>query len=324
MAQHATSLAAVERLVEQLGPGPWRRAEVLAAGWTDGAVRRAVEYGRLIRPHRGVLALPDPSTHAALRASLLVTRDGGSGCSQTAGDVHGLWLPRRDGLVHVSVPGEPDRLDHGMRVHGSRLPERFVETVHGLRVTTVARTAVDLARGERLPDALMVMDSAARALAARDLGYEVRDLRDPGLREAAGTHARSRLWEAFEAVRGWPGTVVARAAIELLDPGSESPLESVSRGWMIEGELPPPLVGHRVVGASGTVYWGDFAWLGPRVLGEADGIGKYGTEETAVQRALRAERSRQQDLEDAGWRFVRWGWTDSPRSLLSRLRSLGV
>jgi hypothetical protein len=271
-----------------------------------------------------VLALPDSSNGAALAASLLVAGEGGAGCSQTAGEVHGLWLPRRDGLVHVSVPGEPDRLDHGMRIHGSRMPERFVEVENGLRVTTVARTAIDLARGERLPEALMVMDSAARALAVRDLGYDPRDLRDLGMREAAAAAARSRLWEAFEAVRGWPGTIVARAAIELLDPGSESPLESVSRGWMIEGKLAPPLIGHRVVGASGTAYWSDFAWLGPRVLGEADGIGKYGAEETAVRQALRAERSRQQDLEDAGWRFARWGWTDSPRSVLSRLRSLGV
>ena len=56
------------------------------------------------------------------------------------------------------------------------------------------------------------------------------------------------------------------------------------------------------------------------MLGEADGIGKYGADDAGVARALRAERLRQRDLEDAGWTVVRWDSAEHPRSVLRRLR----
>ena len=72
-------------------------------------------------------------------------------------------------------------------------------------------------------------------------------------------------------------------------------------------------------GSSGARYVADFAWPERRVLGEADGSGKYGDHAEGVTAALRRERRRQRDLEDAGWTFVRWDSTEGRREVCARL-----
>jgi hypothetical protein len=329
MGAHARSVARVVQLVEQLGVGPWTREAVLDAGWTPAQIRRAVDAGRLLRPQRGVLAAPLPAagspgapvalTHDQLIAAALLTAPSGAIVSHwSAAELHGLWTPRRlDGHVHLTVPGDHDDVDHGVRRHGSALPQAFVVRRGPTRLTSVARTAVDVARGQRFPDALMTLDSAARILAG---ATDPADLRDLERRDAARRGVRE-LWAAYGSVRSWPGSVAVREAIPHLDPGSESAFESTSRGWLILDGLPPPKVGADLLGASGARYFGDFVWEGPRVVGEADGLGKYGRTDREVRAALVAERRRQFDLEEAGWRFVRWDPRERALSWLRRLRA---
>jgi hypothetical protein len=186
-------------------------------------------------------------------------------------------------------------------------------------VTTLARTALDVARGRTLPDALVVVDSAARRIIHEATGCDLRDLRKPHVRIELRQIAADALDEAFAELWTWPGTVVARGAIGLMDPASESPRESRSRAWMHEAKLPAPQIAYEVRGASGALYFSEFAWPDRRVLGEVDGAGKYGSTEAEVRRALRAERHRQADLEDAGWRVVRWTSVEPRPVVLRRL-----
>lgn len=145
-----------------------------------------------------------------------------------------------------------------------------------LPVTSVARSAVDVARGRSIDDAVVVLDSAARVLAVR-AGVDLRRLRDdPHLRASSAEHARAELWAAYRAVRRWPFTVVVRSSIPLLDPASESPLESRSRVRILRSDVPAPRIAVPVVGASGTTYYADFVWDEWKVIGEADGSAKYG------------------------------------------------
>jgi hypothetical protein len=222
--------------------------------------------------------------------------------------------------VHLTRPGAVRRTDHGMRVHDAALLAAEVAVVDGIAVTATARTGVDLARGRSLPQALLVLDGAARRIAEQELGVPLRLLRDPGRREVVRQHVVALLDAALRPRAGWPGTLVVRRAIPLVDPASESPLESSSRGAMIEAGIPAPNLAYAVQGASGTWYVADFAWPEHGVLGEADGTAKYGATEEAVRRALRAERRRQRDLEDAGWVVVRWDSTESQTTYLTRLR----
>ena len=339
MGEHQSSRQAIARLTAQLGPGPWAVATVRAAGWTASQVRAAVAAGRLERPHRGVLALPrgvpDPRPHVAaaralparVDAALLTAPRGAIVSHVTAASFHGLWLPSRVRLdvvpVHLTVPGVHDDLEHGVRLHGSSLPSEEVVVLDGRFVTSVTRTAVDCARWCDLPDALALFDSAARLRGGRtgDIG----EFRDLGRRDLATTTARASLTRAYRSVWRWPGSVVVRTAIPWLDAGSESSFESWSRGRFIQARVPMPMVGWQVVGHSGAAYFADFLWDEAGVIGEADGLGKYGETEREVTAALARERHRQRDLEDAGYTVIRWDSRESPDVWVARIRSaLGI
>ena len=252
-----------------------------------------------------------------------------------AGAILGIASPwERDAReLDVIVPGQAERRDGGIRVHQSRLPAHHVIEVRGIRVTTPARTAVDLARGEPPERALVPLDSAARLLVAAQAGLWTpgattavtartarawrEAVRDPVLVEAA----RAALREAYGQVFGWPGTRVVREVLDLVDPASESAFESWSRGVMLQAALPSPEVGVAVRGASGAEYWADFLWRGRRLIGEADGWGKYGGTVPDVRDRISRERRRQQDLEAAGWRLLRWDPHEPRRAWLLRVRA---
>jgi hypothetical protein len=168
----------------------------------------------------------------------------------------------------------------------------------------------------------MVVDSAVRAAVG---AFEAEDLREPEARSRAVASFSPLLAAAYREEYGWPGTVVVRDALAYIDAGSESAFESWSRGWLIQRGLPRPLVGQAVRGASGKRYWVDFLWATEGVIGEADGLGKYGTDETTVRRALAAERARQADLEAAGYVVIRWSSHERPAVWLGRLeRHVGL
>jgi hypothetical protein len=316
-------LAAV---VEALGPGPWARRDLIGAGWSLERIRAAVRAGRMHRLQHGVYAAGAPDLSTAVRAALAKAGVGAVVSHETAAVLRPLWLPARpSNLIQLTRAGAIERTHRGVRLHGSRLPEEFVEELDGLPVTTVARTAMDVARGLTLPDAMIVIDSAARALIEQASGEDLRVLRSTSRRAQLIPLALEPLNHAFASVWTWPGTVVVRGAIELLDPVSESPHESRGRGWMYEARLPMPLTAYQVQGASGAWYVSEFAWEGPRVLGEVDGIEKYGRTGTEVSANVRAERHRQEDLQDAGWTFVRWTTSERRVSVLQRIaRTLGL
>jgi hypothetical protein len=325
MRQTRAALDRAHELAAALGPCPWSLAAVRDVGWTDAAVRAAVGAGRLVRPRRGVVSLPGAAEVDPLhdtRAALLVCGPDSVVSHDSAVRWHDLWQPRRmSPLVHLTLPGEPGRAHRGLRIHRSSLPPHLVTMRDGWPVTTVARTAVDAVRGRGISDGVIIMDSAARRILAEDHGLDTFALREEEGREQRRALALSALLEAADSVAGWPGSRVLQRVLADMEPTSESPFESWSRVWIRASALPPPVLALTVQGASGRWYSADFGWAQHGVLGEADGIGKYGTDPVAVARALRAERVRQRDLEDAGWRFVRWDSSERPRVVLQRLTS---
>lgn len=325
-AVHATAA----ELIALLGRGPFLRRDALAAGVGPGRIRAAVDAGTVLTPHRGVL-LPTQTWAAAtdmrarhlvrIRAALLVAPYEAAAVHGSAGILHVLQRPdsREPELVHLGVPGEPDRTRDGIRIHESALPPEARTTVDGIPTTGVARTGVDLARGRRLPSALVPLDSALRALVAERYGPEqIRAL----VHDAAAVEAaREELRQGLRQVYAWPGTVIVREAIELADPAAESAHESRSRGWFIEAELPPAQLGARVRGADGRWYWVDFLWEEHGLIGEADGWGKYGSTQEEVTSRFRAEKRRQDALEGTGRRFVRWTTDEGRDAVVTRVGS---
>ena len=72
-------------------------------------------------------------------------------------------------------------------------------------------------------------------------------------------------------------------------------------------------------GASGREYVVDFLWRDRGLIGEADGMSKYGRTAEEIRRTMRAEKERQADLEAAGWRFARWVVGDSGATIVARV-----
>lgn len=278
--------------------------------------------GGLVRLSRGIVAPPDPVVLSDLVRELLAPlRPSAAASHDTAGELNGQWVPRRrDELIHAAVPGAPDRRHGLLRIHGSRISEQFIAVVDGVRVTGPARTAMDLGRGRSLPDALVAMDGAARCLLASRLANSERALRLGTAPESALAEVHTELRDAYAEVWSWPGTRVLRHALDLLDPRSESPFESWSRGYLLQSGLPAFEVNAPLRGASGRLYYGDFVWRRARVVGEADGMAKYGLTALDQRRALQRQRAREDDLAADGWRTVRWATGDSASALTSRVR----
>lgn len=349
MASYRPTQARVDATVEMLGPGPWHVSQLLGMGWTHGALQRCTRSGLLVRERRGLYALPvgairqlvlttaAPRTPApralnaaprspadAHRARLRAVARGLTARAvfshSSAARVHGLWTPDpTDLLLHATIPGQADREDGRLRIHGSGLQPSSVVRVDGIAVTDVVRTALDLARATDLPQALVAADSAMRLLlspAHPDLDRVLRRRAVPR-QEIEGV--RAAFSQALEPMVGWPGVRTARAAVAAADPASASPYESWSRGWMLVVGMPLPELNVVLVGASGAEYVGDFVWRDRRLIGEADGVSKYGSTSAEVRAALRAEKARQADLEAAGWRLVRWVPGDSGATLVARL-----
>ena len=206
-------------------------------------------------------------------------------------------------LIH-ELP-TPTRLDASARrpISVKDLPSDALETRGKLLVPTPEWTAVLLGRGQRMPQALIPLDAAIRAGASL-----------------------SAMQEHLAFMQRWPGVRFIGRALAEVDGASESPLESVSRGIFIEAKLPKPVLQARMQ-CEGATYFADFFWPEFGLIGEADGIGKYGNNDVTTAHTVAAEKRRQAALERAGYRVIRWLWSDvepDPRRLIQRLQPLLV
>lgn len=139
-----------------------------------------------------------------------------------------------------------------------------------------------------------------------------------------GIVSAAALAAVLDDCHGWPRIGMARRAIELADPKSESVLESVSRVGMHEQGLPKPSTQVVICDTDGPFARADFLWEEVNVIGEADGLGKYEPDGWQSTRDIvRAEKRREERLADAGFEIVRWGWEDArnPPRLAHRLRA---
>jgi hypothetical protein len=179
-----------------------------------------------------------------------------------------------------------------MHVHAAPLrPEEIVE-VDGVPVTAPARTVVDTARGAQFTGSVVIADAALQA-----------GLVDPAALTGAVERARRR-----------PGVAQARRVVAFAQPGGHSVGESRSRVLLARAGLPPPVLQWPVTdGAGRHVGTTDFGWPDLGVVGEFDGMVKYGRLLRPGQSpgdAVVAEKYREDRLRDEGLRVVRWIWRE--------------
>ncbi|MEA4943031.1 MAG: DUF559 domain-containing protein [Propionicimonas sp.] len=294
-------------------PRPWplpqqpaSRAQLQPLGVTRAMIETQLRNGALLRLRPGVYLdatrwPDDPAGQHLLRGhAALVTQPAGVLSHTTAAVIWGLPSPDfaawQDGPVELTAPlSASHHHTAGVIVHRTdRLPTHQVtHDPDGYAVTTVARTAVDLARRRDLPQSLVLLDAAARQLVGSLTANPRRaDYANPRLAGAA----RTTLVDAVGEQRA-PGLMTA---IAQCDPRCETPIESLSMGHLRLAGLPIPECQPRLVTARGSFY-PDFLWRAERLIGEADGAEKYRSGEIML-----AEKEREQILRDLGFRFVRW------------------
>jgi very-short-patch-repair endonuclease len=283
---------------EQLGV--FTAPQALARGWTISRLRTAVHNGRLSKLRSGVYAVPaievrrrvDPANEphpaelrrivgaqASIAASLGVK--GVVASHQAAATIHGLPTIGPS-LGCITAARSIGQLDSVHRHWGELGPSDTVEA--GLAaVTSLARTVCDVAREQGERAGLMAADAALpRGLSVEDLEQQL------------------------VAQRGWPGSRAARRVVALADGRAESPLESLSRLALIEHGFTDFDLQQDLYDDDGVwIARVDFYWEKFRLAGEADGRNKYRSQQDLQKEQLREER-----LERASYRWVRWNSRD--------------
>lgn len=270
----------------------WTRSLLMDSGYDGRAIRRLLERGELVKLRRDAYlgGVPDSvgERHRTLLGHIYPRLGSNAVISHaSAALIHGLptwdhWLHRA--WVTRTAGSHGRRLDdvhHRM----AQLTQTDVQLIDGMRVTSPARTVLDVARLCPFTQGVALID------AARHGGASFEDL-----------------VEVADRQRRWPGIVRARAALDFSDSASESVMESISRVLMHECGLPTPILQFDVYHRGCWVARTDFAWPELGVVGEYDGAGKYGEllgGRTAAQ-AILAEKRREGLIRDAGWWIIRW------------------
>jgi hypothetical protein len=184
------------------------------------------------------------------------------------------------------------RRDPRVHVYAAPLRADEIEFIDGVPVTSAARTVTDVARTVPFEQAVVIAD---RALA-----------------EGAVTPAEPA--DAIARQKGWPGAPRARRVLGFADGRSGSVGESRSRVAILRAGLPPPELQREFRdGWGGHVGTVDFWWEKQRLIGEFDGLVKYGRllkPGESVADAVVAEKIREDALRDQDTRMLRWLWTD--------------
>jgi predicted transcriptional regulator of viral defense system len=283
-------------------------AELVAAGKSAGQIRRLVSKGALIPVGRGVYARAALARSYCTRSerdramrvagAQVLAGSGAVASHQSAAELHGLVLLGKPGntvtLTAVADRGRRGRA--GIHVYTTELPDGQVTIRHGLKVTTVARTVIDLARTSSFRAGVVSADSA---LGARQTTKE-------------------ELRAVLAGCRRWPGAGRAAEVVEFADKLAESALESIARVVFRDCGLPPPQLqawvgGDRVIGRA------DFFWKQFNTIAEVDGAMKYADPDRARQ-----QLRRDADLRDAGFEVVHFTWqeiTQAPEYVAASIRA---
>jgi len=289
-------------------------------------IRTALAMGTLLPVRHGVVVGAEfwptgaAGQHLVRARAELAANSGAVLSHQSAALAWGLPTPGfslwTDLPVSVTLPPAGHSSHTAAAVHHllTLPPGQIQRDRLGYGVTSPARTAVDLAAGLELPEALAILDGAARVICASMVpSIRRRDYSNRRLVRAAV--------ELFEEAAESARAARLTQALGLVCPARESAPESVSAGHILLAGLPMPKFQVEIKTPLGT-YFADFLWEEQRLIGECDGAMKYDDPQAYVK-----EKRREQALRDSEYGFVRWEATESvlrPDRMLARIeRALG-
>jgi hypothetical protein len=292
------------------------RREAVAAGYNDADLRRACRDGIMVRVRQGayapaaVWAAADDVRRHQLRAhAVLRTHASGIALSHTSAAVeHGLRVHRLNlDKVHVvCLDRKVARTTPDIVYHDGSRHEDFVVPVEGRPCVAPVRAGLEAASLCDVASGLVLLDSLI-------------DLRKGTLDE---------LHRSFAGFTRVPGSRKLQITVRLTRKGSQSVGESLGRHVMFRQGLPAPRLQYEVRDASGNLIGiCDYAWPGYGLLGEFDGMSKYGRlrkEGETPGQAVEREKVREDKLrETTQFLMIRITWRElfDERRLGYRIRT---
>jgi hypothetical protein len=273
--------------------------QLRAAGLDRTAVAVRVRNARLHPVHRGVYAVGHGALtlHGRFMAAVLACGPAAALSHRAAAALWGFLAWDEERYPEVIVPGSAPRRHPGLGAHRARTldPDRDVTCRDGIRVTTPARTLLDLAD----------------------------DLPPKGLRRAA-RQAQAMHWtnvrqlaEVLGRANGRRGAARLAALVADGPAPTRSEFEDVVLDLILDAGLQRPAINERLGGV-----FPDLRWPDQRLTVECDGAawhdGRLAREDDA---------GRQARLEATGERVLRVTWQQAvtrPRQTLARFVAAGA
>jgi len=201
-------------------------------------------------------------------------------------------------LIHDNLRSPP-----GIQPHRDRIEEDEIELVAGVPVTSPVRTALDFGCWYPTMTAVAGIDALARATEIKAADVELLARRYAGRR----------------------GIVRARQAVNLFDPGAQSPKESWLRIVLIQAGLQRPQTQVPVRNEFGSVFaYLDMGWEDVKVAVEYDGdlgappaCGGHRCD----RRQYTWDVRRLEMLQRCGWFVIRVVSGDRPADIIGRVRA---
>lgn len=292
------------------------RKELIAAGYTDRAIRTMVEQGQRARVRRGAYAearaynsLDEAGKHELVTRAVIkqakteVVPSHSSGVPFHDGPIYGLDLSTVD---VTRIDGRAGRAEAGVRQHCGKLADGDLVTRHGLQVISPTRNALEVATQVEVAPALCVMN----------------DYLHRNLTTLEALNARYEL-----GMDQWRDSLRTGVVLRLAHPKIESVAESLAWHLMWTQHIPRPEPQYVIRDDSGEIGARlDFAWPQLGAYIEIDGKSKYTQYlregETVVDAVLREKRRQEWVHEMTQWRVIRIVWADlfRPELTASRIR----
>jgi hypothetical protein len=219
------------------------------------------------------------------------------------------------GLVHVlTTVAAGTRTENGFRRHAADIAEDDVVERDGVRVTSLHRTLIDLARDMPFASAVVSLDWSLR----------------PPVEHAPPRTIIGELQEYFDQFPSPRNRRRVHRALEFASPLAGSPGESASRAVTHELGFPAPILQFEVTDRRGVAGIADFGWPEHALLGEFDGLVKYTRDMTRpgenVDAIVVREKIREDRMRATGRRMTRWLWKDvmQPALLHQQLSDAGL
>ncbi|BBW99287.1 hypothetical protein MMOR_02240 [Mycolicibacterium moriokaense] len=268
---------------------PFLGTEAIASGkLTRHTLRRD-----FVALHRDVYIRKDVRITPAVRAraAWLRSRRRGILAGLSASSLHGArWI---DPHLPAAIIDTNRRRTPGVIAWADSVEDDEVCVIGGMRVTTPARTALDLACRLPVDSAVAAIDALARATRLKMADVEL----------------------LADRYRGRHGIRKARSVFDLVDPGAESPRETWLRLLLIRNGFPRPTTQIPVYDAYGALVAElDMGWEDIKVAAEYEGD-HHRTDPDAFNKGIR----RHDELTELGWIDVRVTKRDTEGAVIGRV-----